>query len=159
MGRLEGDSAALQPIAETFRRCGFDTVVSVDVKKQIWSKLFLNASASALTAILQVRLGYVAENEHAWSLAQRLIREAVTVANAEVGGFDPDQVIADVKAVLVRARDGLTSIYADIREGRQTEVDTISGSVVRTAKRLGIAVPSHELVVALVHALEGRERL
>jgi 2-dehydropantoate 2-reductase len=158
IGLLAGDPAAIEPVAETFRRCGFETAVASDVKRQIWSKLFLNASASALTAILQVKLGYIVENGHAWSLAERLIREAVDVAAADVGPFDPEQVLADVKGVLTRARGGFTSIYADIRDGRRTEVDTISGFVVRTAKRLGVAAPNHELVVSLIHALEGRDR-
>jgi 2-dehydropantoate 2-reductase len=158
IGSLAGDGADLEPIAETFRKCGLDTAISVDVRRQIWSKLFLNASASALTAILQTRLGYIAEDDFAWSLAQRLVREAVAVANADVGGFDPEQVIADVREVLVRARDGYASIYADIRDSRRTEVDAIGGSIVTAARRLGIGAPCHEFVVALIHALEGRER-
>ena len=128
------------------------------MKKQIWSKLFLNASASALTAILQVKLGYIVENAHAWSLAERLIREAVAVANADSRSFDPDQVITDVQRVLVKAREGYTSIYADVRNGIRTEVDTISGSIVRTAKRLGVPAPNHEFVVELIHALEGKSK-
>lgn len=154
IGLLGADSAVLEPIAEAFRKSGFDTEVSGDIKKQIWKKLFLNTSASVLTAILQVKLGYVVENAHAWLLTKRLIEEAVTVANADNQDFDVDQVISDVRAALFNARDGYTSIYADIRNGVQTEVDTISGSIVRTANRLGIPVPNHELVVRLIHALE-----
>jgi 2-dehydropantoate 2-reductase len=158
IGLLEGSCAALQPIAEAFAECGFDTDVSDDMRRQIWSKLFLNASASALTAVLRVKLGYVAENAHAWSLAQRLIQEAVAVANADNMRFDPEQVIADVRDVLVHARGGYTSIYADIRDGIRTEVDFISGSVVKSAKRLGVAAPTHEFVVALIHALEEKPK-
>jgi len=158
IGLLGADSAALEPIAETFRKSGLDTEVSGDIRKQIWKKLFLNASASVLTAILQVKLGYVLENAHAWLLARRLIEEAVAVANADTQDFDVDQVVSDVRAVLLNARDGYTSIYADIRNGVRTEVDAISGSIVRTANRLGIPVPNHELVVQLIHALEERPR-
>ncbi len=158
IGLLQGECKALEHIANTFNGCGFDTVVSTDIKRQIWQKLFLNASASALTAILQVKLGYIVENAHAWLLAKRLIEEAVAVANADSWNFDADQVIADVRRVLVNARDGYTSIYADIRDGVPTEVDTISGSVVRTAERLGIPTPNHRLVVELIHALEEKTR-
>jgi 2-dehydropantoate 2-reductase len=158
IGRLEADSSMLEPIAESFRKCGFDTAVSDNIKKEIWKKLFINASASALTAILQVKLGFIVENSHAWLLAKRLIEEAVAVANADNQDFDPDQVIADVREVLVNAREGFTSIYADISNGVRTEVDVISGFVVRTATRLGIAVPNHEVVVKLIHALEEKPR-
>ncbi len=34
----------------------------------------------------------------------------------------------------------------------------ISGSVVRAAGKCGIPVPTHEFVVEMVHALEGKQR-
>jgi len=156
IGSLVTDGSALEPIAAAFRACGIETAVTADIQKQIWAKLFLNASASALTAVLQVRLGYIAENAHAWLLATRLIREAVAVANANRLDFDPAQVTADIREILINAREGITSICADIRDGRRTEVDTISGSVVRKAKQLGLPVPTHEFVVECIHALEQR---
>jgi 2-dehydropantoate 2-reductase len=58
----------------------------------------------------------------------------------------------------VGSSEGVTSICADIRAGRRTEVDTISGSVVRAAKKAGVAVPTHEFVVNTIHALEGRPK-
>jgi 2-dehydropantoate 2-reductase len=35
-------------------------------------------------------------------------------------------------------------------------VDTISGSVVRAAKKCGVEVPAHEFLVNMVHAMEDR---
>ena len=55
-----------------------------------------------------------------------------------------------------RAAEGETSIYADLRDGRRTEVDTISGAVLDAAKRHGLAAPCTEFVVGLVHALEDK---
>ena len=47
-------------------------------------------------------------------------------------------------------------IYSDIKNGRRTEVDTISGSVVAAGKKVGVPTPTHDMVVTLMHALEGR---
>ena len=98
-------------------------------------------------------------SEHAGFLMERLVREAVNVANADGLNFDPDEVLADIKAVLDQAREGYTSIYADIKNGVPTEVDTISGSVVKRARQLGVSVPSHEFIVELVHALEDKNKM
>ena len=81
IGILGGNSARVQHIADTFSKCGFETRVSDDVKKQIWTKLFLNTAASSLTAILQVPLGFILDDPYARSLMELLAREAVTVAN------------------------------------------------------------------------------
>lgn len=157
IGLLDGGSERLQGIAETFTASGFMCTTSDEVKAQIWKKLFLNTAASTLTGILQVPLGYILENRYACELMEAMAREAVTVANAE--GFtalDAESVIGEIKGVLSRSRAGYTSIYADVKNGARTEVDTISGSVVEAARTVGVAVPYHEMAVALIHALEGR---
>jgi len=157
IGILGGNSAKVQHIADTFNSCSIETMVSDDVKKQIWTKLFLNTAASSLTAILQVPLGFILDDPHACSMMERLAREAVTVANAEgFAQFDAEEVIRDIKNVLANAKDGYTSIYSDLKKGLRTEVDTISGFVVGEAKRLDVAVPYHEFVVSLIHALENK---
>ena len=157
IGILGENSARVQHIADNFSNCGFETIVSDNVKKQIWTKLFLNTAASSLTAILQVPLGFVLDDLYACLLMEKLVHEAVTVANAEgFALFDTEEVIGNIKTVLMNARDGYTSIYADLKNGVRTEVDTISGSIVETANRLGIAVPYHEFVVSLIHAMENK---
>ena len=72
--------------------------------------------------------------------------------------FDEDVVIEKVRKTSENNKGGYTSIMMDIRNGRKTEVDTISGAVVDTAKELGVPVPHHETVVKLIHALEGVKR-
>ena len=52
------------------------------------------------------------------------------------------------------APGGYTSIYADLKNGRKTEVDFISGAVVRAAARQGREAPVQQLLVHMVHAME-----
>ena len=157
IGILQGDSGKLIPMAENFTACGLECVTSNEVKKQIWTKLFTNTAASSLTAVLQVPLGYLIENEAAHDLMRKLCHEAVETANAEgFAHFEEAEVLAGVETVCRNAPNGYTSIYADIRDGRRTEVDTISGSVVQAARGLDIPVPCHEMIVGLIHAMEGR---
>ncbi|HOG02075.1 MAG: 2-dehydropantoate 2-reductase [Firmicutes bacterium ADurb.Bin248] len=159
IGLLDGHSDRLRSIAKNFSACGFDCATSDEVKEQIWRKLFLNTSASVLTAMLQVPLGFILDDPYAGSLMEKLAREAVAVANAEgIASFDVDCIVADIKELLTNAKDGYTSIYADVKNGTYTEVDTISGSVVDAAKRLDVPVPFHEMAVSLIHAMENKNR-
>ena len=89
--------------------------IIIGVQKMIWNKLFTNVSASALTGALQVPLGYISSNEHAWKLCCQLIREAVDAAAGLGMDFDYDEKVAEVKAVCDKSPNGLTSIYADLR--------------------------------------------
>ncbi len=156
IGRLDGNISNLDLLVSTFNEAGFEASASASVNHMVWQKLFTNVSASALTGVLQVPLGFILNDEHAKNICEELIREAVNVARAEGEVFDEEEEIKKVFAVCEKSPDGITSIYADIKNGRRTEVDTISGSVVRKATRLGVSAPYHRMLVDLIHAMENR---
>lgn len=159
IGLLDGNSDVLRPIAESFTECGLECHTENNVQKQIWKKMFTNTAASSLTALFQVPLGFIHTDKNANWIMRQLCHEAVTVANALGLDFNEEEVVGDVETVLINAPNGYTSIYADIRDGRRSEVDTISGSVVEAAHDLGLAVPYHEMVVRSIHALENKAAL
>lgn len=157
IGLLSGKSDGIGKIAEAFTASGFECTTSDAVKAEIWTKLFLNTSASSLTAVLQVPLGFIVDDPYASRLMEKLAREAVAVANAEgLAQFEAEAVIEGIKCVLRNGRGGYTSIYADVKNGARSEVDTISGSVVEAARALNVPVPYHEMVVSLIHAMENK---
>ena len=156
VGCIEGDVSRLQYIADAFCESGLEADCSADVQKLIWGKMFTNVSASVLTGVLQVPLGFIASDKNAWALCEKLVREAVAVAAADGYSFDADEKVAEVRRVCENSPAGITSICADLSKGRRTEVDTISGSVVRASRRNGVPAPTHAAMVALVHAMEAK---
>lgn len=150
----EDKYSILSTIKNAFDSCGFQVKIHDNIQQLIWDKLFTNVSLSAVTGILQVPMGYIAQNPFAWEMTKQLVQEAVTVAKAMNLDFDMEVILKRIHETSVKSPEGLTSIYMDIHNGRNTEVDTISGSVVKAAKKLGIPVPTHSFVVNMVHALE-----
>lgn len=146
----------LNKLKESFDSCGFNVRIHPSIQQLIWDKLFTNVSLSAVTAVLQVNIGYIAANEYAWQMTMALLHEAVETAHALGLEADEEKLAEKIRATSVGSPEGVTSICADIRAGRKTEVDTISGSVVRAAHKAGVPVPVHEFVVNTIHALEGR---
>jgi 2-dehydropantoate 2-reductase len=159
IGSISGNGRRLKLIEGTLTNCGIETRITDNIRRKIWEKLFINASASALTAILQTNLGFIVENSYAWALTRQLVQEAVAVANREGMGFEEEKVLDELERMLKQARNGYTSIYADIRDGRKTEADFISGSVVAAGRRAHVPTPSHELMLGLIHAMEDRKPL
>ena len=155
-GEQAPDKERLEEIRKIFENAGFPCSVSNNIRFEVWNKLMINASSSVLSGVLQVPQGYVAENEHAWSICQDLIREICAAAAGEGAEFIPDEQILRVREHLRNAPAGYTSIYADIKNGRKTEADFICGAVVRAAKEQGLSVPVQETILRLVHAMEGR---
>lgn len=153
---VEDKDGFLPKLKEAFDCCGFNVKIHANIQQLIWNKLFTNVSLSAVTGILQVDMGYIASNEYAWAMTHRLIKEAVAVAHAMGLEADEEAIAAKVRKTSEMSPNGCTSIRADLRDGRKSEVDTISGSVVRAAAKVGVPVPCHEFVVNMVHALEGK---
>ena len=159
LGMLTEDKdGMLLKLKETMDECGFNAKIHENIRQLIWNKLFVNVALSAVTAVLNVKMGFIAEEPHALALSKQLLHEAVTVAHAMGLEADEDHLLEEIIETSKRVPEGVTSICADLAAGRKTEVDTISGSVVRAAAKAGIPVPAHEFLVNMVHAMENRPK-
>ena len=139
IGMLVPDSnGMLGMIKKSFDSCGFDTHIYDNIQQLIWDKLFTNVSLSALTGVLQVPIGFIAADEYAWSMTVTLIKEALAVSKALGLEFDEQEIIERVRNTSINSPEGKTSIYADLKAGRRTEVNTISGAVVRAGEKTGV---------------------
>ncbi|WP_317853898.1 ketopantoate reductase family protein [Chakrabartyella piscis] len=153
---VEDEQNVLPSFKDAFDICGFQTKIHSNIQQLIWDKLFTNVSLSVVTGVLQVPIGYISANPHAWNLTKQLLHEAVAVAHGLGLEADEAKSLESIQQVTINSPEGITSICADLRDGRKTEVDTISGSVVRASKKCGVPAPTHEMIVEMVHALEGK---
>ena len=158
VGAISDGFTGIEEVRDAFDQSGFPCKVSDNIGQAVWNKLMINASSSVLSGVLGVNQGYVAQNSHAWEICKDLIREICMTAAGEGYSFDGEEQIARIANHLKNAPGGYTSIYADLKNGRKTEVDYISGAVVRAAKRQGKTVPTQELMVHMVHAMEDRKQ-
>jgi 2-dehydropantoate 2-reductase len=158
IGLLTGNGDKLKEIETAFNRCGIPAEISDNIREKVWEKLFVNASASVLSAIMQVNLGFLIKSKYAWRLTEQLIKEAVAAANGDGMAFEEEKTLEAIRRLIENASDAYTSIYADIRDGRKTEVDVISGAVALAAARSNTPAPGHEFVVQLIHAMEDRRQ-
>ena len=155
VGMLVKDSEGfLDKLKASFDSCGFNVRIHENIQQLIWNKLFVNVALSAVTGILKCEIGYITANENAFSLTKSLLHEAVETAHSLGLKADESELLNEIQDVAKNSPHGVTSICADLRAGRRTEVDTISGSVVRAAHKTGVSVPCHEFIVNLVHAME-----
>ena len=144
----------LEKIRDTFCECGLNTEISDDIRRIIWSKLFLNISINPFTFIAQTFTGFVTEDEHARSFAKMLIDEAISVAKADGLEFEKEEVYSSVRLLCSNAKNGYSSMYQDRQKKIKTEIDALNGAVVKKAEEYGMKAPCNELVVKLVHAIE-----
>lgn len=147
----------LQIVADLFRESGLEVIISDDIQRIIWGKLFVNLSINTFTAITETPIGFMIKDKNAWNFAKRLIYEAVDVAEEDGTYFDRRQVLESVRKVCEQAENGFSSMYQDRKRGAKTEIDAINGAIVEQAKLYGVPVPYNTLIVDLIHAIEGAD--
>jgi 2-dehydropantoate 2-reductase len=149
--------ADARAVAELIASSGLKAEAFADVRPAQWSKLIFNATVNTVAAVTGLRHDpHFAQLDEEWALG-RLVRalmdegKAVAVAAGVTLGEDPWEM--NVLATQ-RGHRHYPSMLEDVDARRPTEVDLITGSLVREANRLGVPVPLHEAMYRLVKAKE-----
>ncbi len=145
----------LEILEKTLIDCGFKAEITDDIQRIIWSKLFVNLSINTFTAITRSPIGSMIDNKYAWDFAEKMICEAVDVAEADGTHFSYMEVLNMVHHVCEDAGKGYSSMSQDVMNCRRTEIDAINGAIVEQARLYNVPVPYNTLIVDLIHAIEG----
>ncbi|MDP2325304.1 MAG: ketopantoate reductase C-terminal domain-containing protein, partial [Gammaproteobacteria bacterium] len=166
LGPWAGGSAshedALQ-VADLINRSGLKAKAFADVRPAQWSKLIFNSSVNSIGAVTDLphvrafaeRTG-LADLGH---LVHAMMEEGKSVAAALGIELYEDPWAMNVEAVSHGSTGDqdyahVFSMLDDVRHRRTTEVDWLTGAVVREAARLGVPAPIHETLYRLVKARE-----
>lgn len=137
---------------------GFSASMSKNISSRIWQKLLINAVINPLTALLRVPNGELLTLPGAGELMRALYEEGVALARALDIRLEPD-LWEQLLEVCRRTANNRSSMLQDITAGRLTEIDAITGGLLREADRGGIALPTHLTVYRLIKAAEAGRRL
>jgi 2-dehydropantoate 2-reductase len=149
--------ARLDTVAGLFRRAGMQTNVTDDVQALVWGKLVVNSAINALTAILLVPNGRLAEDNDTRAVMAAIALETASVARA-VGVALPFDDPAERAIAVARATgSNFSSTLQDVLRGTPDELDQINGAVIREGRRLGIPTPLNEGLLRLARQVKGPE--
>jgi 2-dehydropantoate 2-reductase len=147
----------VQEIAETIVRAGLKAEALPDLRPAQWSKLIFNAAVNPVAALTRLSHDphFAAESEPAdlGHLVHGLVDEGKTVAAAAGIELRDDPWEMNVLATQ-RGSAHYPSMLEDVEARRVTEIDLITGSLVREAEKHDVPVPLHSALYALVKGKE-----
>ncbi|MBD1224620.1 2-dehydropantoate 2-reductase [Virgibacillus halodenitrificans] len=111
-------------------------------------KLILNAVINPLTALFQVKNSQVIQNEYIRFLAKQLCEEASFILN-----LNEDKQWSEVQRVAKNTGENTSSMYKDIKERRKTEIEAISGYLLKQCSNTKIPYTSF-----VYHSLKALEK-
>jgi 2-dehydropantoate 2-reductase len=142
----------LEQTAALFNQAGLPATVVEDAQSLIWGKLAVNAGINPLTALLQVPNGYLIQDARAFDIMGRAADEAAAVAT-KLGIKLPFTSAASRAAEVARATaNNRSSMAQDIARGMPTEIEQISGAIVRQGRSVVAQSPVNEALLLLVRA-------
>jgi 2-dehydropantoate 2-reductase len=147
----------VEEIGELVRSSGLKAETFPDLRPARWSKLIFNATVNAVAALtgLPHDAHFAREETPAdlGHLVHDLVDEGKAVAAAAGIELYEDPWEMNVLATR-RGHTHYPSMLEDVEAHRATEIDLITGSLVREAERHGVAVPLHTALYRLVKAKE-----
>jgi 2-dehydropantoate 2-reductase len=147
----------VQEAAELIVRGGLRAVALPDLRPAQWSKLIFNATVNSVSALTGLpHDAHFAARERVSDLGHlvyELVAEGKRVAAAAGVELHDDPWEMNVLATR-RGSAHYPSMLEDVEARRPTEVELITGALVREAERTGIAAPLHTALYRLVKARE-----
>jgi 2-dehydropantoate 2-reductase len=158
IGPFDGTSPeGAEEVAELLRDGGLHARAFADLRPAQWSKLIFNATVNAVAALTGLRhddhFARTDGPDDLGHLVRDLVDEGKRVAAAAGIELHEDPWEMNVLATQ-RGSAHLPSMLEDVEARRPTEIDLITGALVREAERRGVEVPLHTALLRLVKARE-----
>ncbi len=144
-----------QTALSMLRQAGFTVDVTDKPGQILWEKVILNAGINPLTALLNVPNGALLDIRETRELMRDLVVEAVKVAGTEGYCFS-HSLVEEAERLCTTTATNLSSMLQDIRNSKRTEIDAISGEILRRAQAAMLPTPRTRVVYQLVRGLESR---
>jgi len=123
-----------------------------DIQPFLWQKLAINLVINSLTALHNVKNGVLAAAGYQ-QITAALLDEFITVAQSSGQVFTKAILQAQIGQVIARTAENYSSMLQDVKYGRRSEAEYISGFLLAQAKHYQLELPTiqqlHQALIAL----------
>jgi len=149
------------PRAERLRQAcehaGVTAVVPPDIHAAIWEK-FLAIRFGPIGAVARAPIGVLRRVPETRRMIEQALRETVAVARARGVGLNEDAPHKMMAVLDTVPPELIPSLQRDIMAGRPSELDALTGALVRLGQEVGVETPLHAFMYQSLLPLELRAR-
>jgi 2-dehydropantoate 2-reductase len=140
---------AVERTVDTLRGAGMNVNVAPDGRRALWEKAWLLIPMATLTSVCQSAIGPIREQPETRLMAQTMVREVGEVARA--CGYD----LPEVTQRTLRSLDAVpatmkASMARDFERGGRTELEALTGALVRLADAQALEIPTTRTAYAIL---------
>ncbi|HXX09744.1 MAG TPA: ketopantoate reductase family protein [Pseudolabrys sp.] len=156
LGPARGNVHDVQALADLLNADGMETEIVSDPMGAVWSKFVFNSVMNPLGALMMGDNAARHKSPEMRALEDDMAAECIAVVRALGGTFavPPMEFVEKIRAGEIPVTAHAGSMALDIARGAPTEIDELTGFIVREGERLNIPVPACKAVYRLVKGLE-----
>ena len=156
LGPARGKVESVVWLGELMTRSGLPTRVVADPRGAIWGKFIFNSVMNPIGAIVMGVNAARFEVPEMRALIDDMAAECIRVAEAQgiKLEFDPMHLVKKIREGKAPLTRHAGSMAQDIEAGRETELEAMTGYVVKKAKEFGVPVPVTESVYRIAKGVE-----
>lgn len=125
-----------------------------NILHRLWQKLVVNAGINPFTALLDCPNGEISGSSLYQQNIDGLCREISLLLQAETAESIAPEVLRErIESVAESTASNTSSMRADVKAGRKTEINFINGFLVQCGKRQNIETPVNQMLTERVQAL------
>ena len=122
------------------------------IQQRLWLKLAINCAINPLTVLYDCHNGELLKKPIALAQMEAICNETDRVMSRCLN-LPESSTFSLVQGVAKNTAKNVSSMLQDYRRGQPTEIDYITGYLIREAHRLNVAVPENEKVLDSIHQM------
>lgn len=177
VGMLDGQKPKILEDFAEMLRIVLPTKISMEIKRQQYSKLIINSCINAVAGITGKTLGEILKDNRARDLFLNIAREGMAVAKAMNINVPKYGVMLEYKMLALGNNKVYNSLckfvvmmvgklYSDVKpstlqsleKGEMTEIDILNGYFSQNGDKFGVATPVNHKLVQMIHEIEKGDR-
>ncbi|WP_147679080.1 ketopantoate reductase family protein [Algibacter pacificus] len=144
IGIIRQNNTVLETIVREMDTPEFRFISEKQIDKTIWKKAIANCVFNSICPLLDVDNGIFHRNTEVFYLARRIIKECVLISKKKGIALEAKEVEDQVISISKMSDGQFISTLQDIRNKRETEIDTLNFEVVRIAKQMNLEAQVQE---------------
>lgn len=142
----------LQQIAGIFTQANINAVVEENIHEKIWSKFSFISPIATYTSANDISIGKILESEDHTAALKELMAGPLTLAKALGIALPADSLEKHFTVMGKLPYETTSSMHADFANKKSTELESLTGYVVRKADEKGIQLDNYTRMYQLLHA-------
>ncbi|MCH8987269.1 MAG: ketopantoate reductase family protein [Chloroflexi bacterium] len=145
----ETESLRALDIRKVFREAGIETELSPDPMQVLWRKFIVLSAVAGVTSAARMRIKELLRFSDARLMFCDAMEEALAVGLAK-GINLPEGLVQESLEYIDGLPSFQTSMHTEYERGLPTELDALSGAVIRLGKQIGVPTPVHSFLYSVL---------